>query len=317
MKKGRDRKLFLTVAHGFRRWFPVLLTGIWLQINVASALAIPRVIVESVAADSLLAREIQAVSEAFLSVYGSHMPGEAGDGPVRIIIASGRDDFSRLAGGRDPEWAAGLVIERGRTILLMNQLLADRGQMNRLLRHELAHVMLDRRLRGTWVPRWFHEGYAQVQAAEWDMEVMWVLARAAWTGTAIPLSELRRSFPVSGPRARLAYAESQAAVRDLTADPNKWRHMMDLLGRGEPFSLAMAVAGGRDLVQFEARFDGELMPGFRRWGLLLSTPFVVGVMVVLFVMAAWRRRRKMRVDSSGRFGPENEWLLRGWIDRGR
>jgi hypothetical protein len=273
---------------------------------------LPPIAMQTQPADSLLGREVAGIAEAALRAYA---PGERPRmaAPILIIIAADREDFQRLAQGNSPEWAAGLIIEPGRTILLMKAPLADRVEAGNLLRHEIAHIMLDRMLGGRTVPHWFHEGFAQQKAGEWDMEELWSLSRAAWTRTAIPLSELRQGFPYSGPRARLAYAQSQAAVQALSKDGASWAHLLALLEDGRPFSEALRLAAGYSESEFEALFDGKMMPGYRRLSLLASTAPLFGLMAVIFLVGSWRRYRRRRnalADSA-----EEGERPRLWIDR--
>jgi hypothetical protein len=296
-----------------------------LVVTPARGASLPPVLIQCEPADSLLGGQIRDMASAALAALpAAEMPRDVS--PVLIMLAPDRERFQRWAGGRSPEWAAGIVLEAGRTILLEKSYVMDLAQARTLLRHELAHVLLDRRLRGRPVPRWFHEGYAQEFAAEWEMGTLWRLARAAWTGSAIPLGELEHRFPKTGPRAQLAYAESQAAVQDLRKDTKAWAHLFDLLESGLPFADALRRSRGEDLAAFTLRFDGEIMPGFRRWSLLFSTTPLFFLMMLLFLGAAWRRRRAgaraAAKDVAATARPpaeaeleQNEWITRGWIDR--
>ena len=307
---------------GWAALVAAVLATLALQAQVSTALAPgpPRVDVRSEPSDAPLARQLGDLAEGFLAAL-PEAELSADRRPITLILAHDGERFRRLAGGRSPEWAAGLILVPGETILLDKEYVLDLGQAATLIRHELAHVLLDRKLGERPVPRWFHEGYAQMRAAEWDMEVLWRLARAAWTKSAIPLGDLRRSFPASGPRAMLAYAESQAAVQELAREPESWAHLMALLEEGMPFSDALERSRGETLQAFQARFDASIMPGFRRWGLLFGTAPLFFVMMLLFLAAAWRRVRRGRTGDApapleGEF-EQNEWLRRGWIDRVR
>ncbi len=290
----------------------------------AAQSALPTIEMQSEPADAALAAEIKRLTEAFLAALpAAERPADAS--PIRILLAPDGARFAQLAGGRSPEWAAGLILEPGRIILLDKTYMLDLGQAAVLLRHELAHVLLDRRVGERVVPRWFHEGYAQLRAGEWGMEVLWRLGRAAWTGSAIPLADLAHGFPASGPRAQLAYAESLAAVQQLARDGTSWAYLFELLEAGEPFSAALQRSRGETQADFGARFDGEIMPGFRRWGLLFGTAPLFFLMALIFLAAAWRRFRRGRggeTEETAAGGPageleQNEWLNRGWIDRFR
>lgn len=297
-----------------------LAVALVVTVSTALAAAPPRVELRSEPADEPLARQLGDLAESFLAALPA-AELSADRRPITMILAPDAARFKQLAGGRSPEWAAGLILVPGETILLDKEYVLDLGQAATLIRHELAHVLLDRLLGERPVPRWFHEGYAQMRAAEWNMEVLWRLARAAWTRSAIPLGDLRRSFPSSGPRAQLAYAESQAAVQELAREPAAWGHLMELLEAGMPFADALERSRGESLQGFQARFDAEIMPGFRRWGLLFGTAPLFFVMMLLFLVAAWRRARRGRGGGApapleGEF-EQNEWLRRGWIDRVR
>ncbi|MBM4116366.1 hypothetical protein FJ251_01260 [bacterium] len=289
-----------------------------------AAAPLPAVQVESEAPDSALAAELGRLTEAFLRALPvSERPVDTS--PIRLLIAADGEQFSRLAGGRNPEWAAALVLERGRTVLIDKRHLLDLGRSAVLLRHELAHLLLDRRTRGAALPRWFHEGYAQLRAGEWSMEALWRLGRAAWTGSAIPLAQLERAFPATGPRAELAYAQSLAAVQALARDGEGWAALFEALEAGVPFADALECSRGERPSAFYIRFDGEVMPGFRRWSLLFGTAPLFFGLALLFIVAAWRRRRQRGAGVAAAESAEapqgeteqSEWLNRGWIDRFR
>jgi len=302
----------------------LVLCGLAARLPAAGLAPLPAVQMQSEPADAALAAEIQRLTEAFLAALPpAERPADAT--PIRILLAPDGARFAEIAGGRSPEWAAGLILEPGRTILLDKSYLRDLGQTAALLRHELAHVLLDRRVGERAVPRWFHEGYAQLRAGEWDMEALWRLGRAAWTGSAIPLRDLELGFPASGPRAQLAYAESQAAVQALAREGASWGQLFELLEAGVPFSEALQRSRGETLAAFSARFDAQIMPSFRRWGLLFGTAPLFFLMALIFMAAAWRRWRRGRggeIEEAAPAGPvgeleQNEWLNRGWIDRFR
>ena len=302
----------------------LVLCGLAVHPLAAALPPLPAVEIESESADAGLAAEIQRLTEAFLAgLPPAERPADAA--PIRILLAPNSARFAQIAGGRSPEWAAGIILEPGRTILLDKTYMLDLGQAAALLRHELAHVLLDRRVGEGAVPRWFHEGYAQLRAGEWDMEALWRLGRAAWTGSAIPLRELEYGFPAGGARAQLAYAESQAAVQILARESASWGHFLDLLEGGVAFSESLKRSRGETLAEFSAHFDGEIMPGYRRWGLLFGTAPLFFLMALILMAAAWRRRRRGRRGeseegaSAGSTGEleQNEWLNRGWIDRFR
>ena len=87
-----------------------------------------------------------------------------------------------------------------------------------LLRHEVAHVMVEEAAGGKPVPRWLNEGIATVAARQWGLE-----DRARYAAAVIgrgPKSTLQldRAFRQSAGEVRRAYALSAGFVRFLQAE---------------------------------------------------------------------------------------------------
>jgi len=86
-----------------------------------------------------------------------------------VTVVSGRleAEFRALTRGRLPHWGAGVAFpEEGRVLLRPFPGLAD--ELPRTARHEIAHIVLHRRIRSP-APVWFHEGVA-----------MWLRASGGW-----------------------------------------------------------------------------------------------------------------------------------------
>ncbi|MCB1036920.1 MAG: hypothetical protein KDD47_24045, partial [Acidobacteria bacterium] len=89
----------------------------------------------------------QSVSQVGLSDPGS---------PIRVILAP---ETSPLAAGVAP-WISGYAYGNvGVVVLLVDRVPRyPAGSLAEVLRHEVAHVLIDRAAGGAAVPRWFHEG---------------------------------------------------------------------------------------------------------------------------------------------------------------
>ncbi len=281
----------------------------------AGAMAAPPVMMIHDAEDSALADEIQREAEAALASWS----GPLGPEPLRIILAPDAAEFSREARGRNPEWAAALILEPGRTVLLDKTRFFQVEDRRRILRHEIGHIVLDRALPRARLPRWFHEGFAQVFAAEWEERDQWLLGRVAWLGNGIPLGELRGRFPSGGSRANLAYAESQAAVLWLWRDPAAWNLLFRDLARGVPIEQALPLRYDLGGMAFEEFFDAEILPGHRSLGLLYGGGPLLSLGLVLFLIA-WLRRRRQRkpaLAGDGELNYDAAWLEREKLESGR
>jgi Peptidase MA superfamily len=108
--------------------------------------------------------------------------------------------------------------------------------MERLIPHELAHVMLYRSLGDgyTSLPVWLNEGIASMAELYPNPDYAQALTLASQNGSLLPITDLCDSFPPDASRAYLAYAESQSFVGFLR----------DTYGIPALFSLASAYADG-------------------------------------------------------------------------
>jgi len=281
-----------------------------LMLLAAAAAAIPEVRVLAAPGDQALAAELQTETEAVLESWG----GPLGPVPLTIILAEDRQEFARQAAGRNPEWAAALILERGRTILLDKTRFFQIEDRRRVLRHEIGHIILDRQPLRAELPRWFHEGFAQIFASEWEESDMGLLARTAWFGGGIPLAELRGNFPVSGPRARLAYAESQAAVMWLWHDAERWSALLDDMALGLPLERAVQRRYELEGRGFEDYFDEVILKGYRRAGFVWGGIPLVSVMLLLFLIAVLRRYLRRPPEEPDPAGLDEQ---AAWLDGGR
>ncbi|MCP4545916.1 MAG: hypothetical protein GY835_05545 [bacterium] len=290
-------------------------------IAVTAAEARINVEMDNIPEDRLLAEDVRREVESALTFYPDDLLLRATENGQTLLVrvAPNQRQFFEWSGGRSPEWAAGLTIESGRVILLEKSYLRDRGRMRQLIRHEVAHAVLERLLRGQRVPHWFHEGFAQKQAAEWDIRAMGQLSLVGWLNRGIPLAEMERGFPAQGPRARLAYAEAQAAVLELAVDPERWNRLLHLLADGQSFDSALRSTIGMGLAAFCDDFDDRVMRRYRRLGFQYSGSVVLVVMIMLLIVGGLRARRRA-VAVVGKNNGDNEqesfWRGRGWIDRG-
>ena len=120
---------------------------------------------------------------------------------------------------RSPGWAAAAY--DGRIRVPVRGALKNPEELERVLTHEFTHALV-RSLAPRGVPTWLNEGLA----------VMFEPSGAAWSDAQLesskyrlPLSRLASGFEkLSGAQARIAYAQSGAAVRVLLSkrEPRRW-----------------------------------------------------------------------------------------------
>jgi hypothetical protein len=131
-------------------------------------------------------------------------------------------------------------------------------QMETLIPHELAHVMLYRGVGDgyTSLPVWLSEGIASLAELYPNPDYAQALTLASQDGSLLPIADLCDTFPPDASRAYLAYAESQSFVRFLR----------DTYGAPALFSLTSAYADGLGCDQGVVRTLGTSLANLdTRW----------------------------------------------------
>ena len=112
---------------------------------------------------------------------------------------------------RSPAWAAAAYDGRIR-IPMRGALDQAPGELDRVLTHELTHAMI-RAIAPKGVPTWLNEGLAVMFEPDGNR---WAASTLEASTARIPLDDLAGSFDaLTGNQARLAYAESADAARQL------------------------------------------------------------------------------------------------------
>jgi len=216
--------------------------------------------------------------------------GSAG-APIRVVLAPERSPLaSRVA-----SWVSGYAVPGLDTVVLFPARVPsypDRN-MESLVRHETAHVLIARAARGNPVPRWFDEGTATVAAREWGIEDGARAALATVGPGPRSLHEVDLAFSGGGAATSRAYAISAALVRYLLrrhGDTAVGR-VLARTGRGIEFDEAFEAAVGESPGEFaRVYFRREAFWG--SWVPFLTSSTVLWMAITLLALVAIRRRRE-------------------------
>jgi hypothetical protein len=169
--------------------------------------------------------------------------------------------------------------------------------LHAVLRHELAHVALQRRLGDARVPRWFTEGYAVWTARQLDADAAWLLRLAFVFNRAPPLDSLELRWPAADQDARIAYLLSATAVQYLNglASPDYFARLLDSWAADESFERALRATYLLTSAQFERLWRRHVRSSYG-WLLFLTQGVVLALFFTLLVLVlfAIRRRRDRR-----------------------
>ncbi|HLB54657.1 MAG TPA: hypothetical protein VJK71_06075 [Gemmatimonadales bacterium] len=221
-------------------------------------------------------------------------------GSMRLIVVRGKGSETPVR-GQVPAWGAGFTFPGARTILIR----ADAGDPYRILRHELAHLVLFDAVQ-VRIPLWFNEGYAALAAGEVDRLVNLRLNLSVARGDIPGFFELDRALRGNEPTAEAGYALAASAVAMLARrhPDHSLAPLLDRIAAGEPFEAAVLATTGSPLGRFEVEWQRDVRRRYGLFGWMMAGGFWL-VAAVLVVVAIWLRRRRDR--------PRRLALDQGWV----
>jgi len=242
------------------------------------------------------------------------MPALPGDilaaGRIVVYLTPDAAAFDSLAPGV-PDWSGGIAFPQGDEIVL--PVFADRlgsRPMLTVLRHELAHVALGRYL-GSSVPRWFHEGYAQLASGSWGAQDAWTLRGAILLGRLPSLDALNLDFRGTRVSADHAYLLSYTAVDYMRrlGGPTGFARLLQRWNEIGDLDAAMRRTYGITLGQFEQMWRKDVAGRFG-WLLVLAqtTVYWTALTIILLVMGYWKKRRNSKKLAALEAAERETWL---------
>ncbi len=260
------------------------------------------VAIHSAAADSGLAKSLLPMAENFGKRISDNL-AISFDFQIRIFIAPHEDEFSRLTQGRIPEWGVAATIHNPLSIVLKSPR-SDENTRRRIipiLRHEIAHFILNKATGGALIPRWFHEGFAVVTADEMTFGRRRKASRILATDKAIPLHRINQIFSFYPHDVETAYAECGSAMGyflKITAHHGV-ADLARFVRNGSSFEEAFYFATGLTTEQFEEYWKESGKDPFA-WGFFIwyldeilwsVIPFLA---ILAFILRGIRNRRTLK-----------------------
>lgn len=243
-----------------------------------------------------LADSAQMLAErapAWWSAIETELAGDVDD-DLRVTFVEHAGRVAEASGM--PHWVAGVAHPpSGEIIIARHGPDGAPTNLEELLRHEMAHVVLHRAVGGHEVPRWFHEGVAEAFNGTLSFGRSQTLAAAVF-GPGVPdLERLEESFHASeGPQVAVAYAAARDLVEHLRAydaTGMRLRQVMTELRAGRRFEVAFIRAYGVGLEELVAEWRQGL-PGRFIWYPLAASGGLPFIFVAPLVAIAWLRRRR-------------------------
>lgn len=215
---------------------------------------------------------------------------------IDVWLTASPEQLEEIARAPIRDWAAGYAFPSEARIVLRNPS-GRLEELDRLTRHEVAHVMLGFLVGGaaTEVPLWFHEGFAMYVSEPWTWNHQLGLLGSALFRKLRPLDAYAQRFPLDAEGARIAYLQSFSAVRTLISAYSFTRFQTFLyrLNAGELFERAFEETYGLSLLMYRVEW-AELATRGSEWLMLLGGSMVLGMGLVPFVWVGYFRFRRAR-----------------------
>lgn len=133
-----------------------------------------------------------------------------------IIVTFYRKSEIPQLGIRLPEWGGGGALGTDSIFIPIDiEYAFFRSDFQRILTHEMVHLIICRKYGNINIPRWFHEGMAMALSGEIDSDAPVVLSKAVLGGKLLSLDSIQFVNRFKRDRAHLAYCQSHFTVQFL------------------------------------------------------------------------------------------------------
>ena len=227
--------------------------------------------------------------------------------PFFVHVHASRDGMpAALAAGAHEDAPGFALLGRHQIHIIMDALARTNTSVVGVVRHELAHELLDQYCgkNGRYLPRWFHEGLAQLLAGDTylgasEEDLVWRVT----SGSLRSIDTLEGPFPAATVRRRTAYGHSYSYVAwlerayGLSALLRIARYTDDVTS----FSRALVGYTGLSPLELEDDWRAYVVHGSgARWRSILSNWFGLVLILALPVLVLALKRRLQSEERAGR-----------------
>ncbi len=214
---------------------------------------------------------------------------------VDVTLAPDHDTFVAVQPSAPPAWAAGTAWSGRSEIYLRTRLpRTGRSRLGQTFVHEVVHIAVGRSF-GERPPRWLNEGLAKLLAGELTPQDHALLTQATVAGRVMSLDDITRRWPRGEARARLAYVQSTDFLAWLgRRGEGVLPALLAAMSGGQDLEAAVFTATGEPLRELEDAWRSRITFWHAWLPALGSTGVLWGLTSLLFLFAAWKRRRAFR-----------------------
>ena len=220
--------------------------------------------------------------------------------PFRVEVVDDMRPYRHALRETLPVWGVAFALLEEQVIVVdVKRATRAYNTLDKVIPHELSHLLFAQRVGPTRFPVWFLEGMAQWQAGEWSLLDNWQLMNAVWSKDTPTLWQIMNQYPAGETRARSAYRVSYAAFTDLFKDDfTRLPEFLDHAAITGSFEEAFVHHAGETMEVWMAGFQERLERRYHSRLLVFQTGPLFSIAAVVFMLVAlraWlRKRRRMR-----------------------
>jgi hypothetical protein len=213
---------------------------------------------------------------------------------ITIVLTDTPERFRELTAGTLPDWSAAVAVP-GRRIIF-SPLAGQKIEMEKILAHELVHVVIDEAAGEEYVPRWFHEGCAELFSGGWGLRNELYMAWRVTRGRMMNFDNIQDVFSSGSLDAGLAYDQSMLAVRFLVNEYGRTAlsRILTSLNQGNDFPEAFLNATGLLPTGFEDEYFRFLRGRYGPLSLMTLVPSTWTIIMALFLLVYLVKRRRTK-----------------------
>ena len=222
-------------------------------------------------------------------------------GRIDIYLCRTEEQFESIYGGKPAEQIVAFAQTRPkRLVAIKSPYIARRINLESVLAHELAHLVLGTYLKGKDIPRWLNEGFAMYESREMRINHYAIVASAAIRGDLLKLDQLDYAFYAEGAKLDLAYAQSYYLMSYIIGKfgPQKFRKLIDTYEGTYDLKTAIRKALGISFMEFDKNWRASIKERYFLVSVLAySSPvwiMIILAIVIYFIMKQREKRIKLK-----------------------
>lgn len=197
----------------------------------------------------IVSKSAEKSFDAIVDMLG-HRPSTT----IEIILTAARPRFEDLTEHALPDWSSAAALPGNRIVI--SPLDGRKIDVERIVAHEIVHCVIDDAAGGAYVPRWFHEGFAELLSGELGVSGRARLFHAVLNKRLMSFYDIERVFTEDAEGATLAYDQSLLAARMLIENHSRGvaSAILSSMNGGDEFEVSFNRATGLTEADFEAAY---------------------------------------------------------------